>query len=82
MVYPQAPIEMGIYMELPQRIQTAHGNSKNHVLKLEKNIFGQKQAGPVWKSFLVDKLMPIGFALSLIDDCMFFCKDIIFMIHG
>jgi hypothetical protein len=40
--YPQAPIKMNIYMELPQGIQTAHGNSKDHVLKLEKNIYGQK----------------------------------------
>ncbi len=53
MAYPQAPIEMDIYTELPQGIQTAHGNSKDHVLKLEKNIYGQKQAGCVWNSFLV-----------------------------
>jgi hypothetical protein len=59
MAYPQAPIEMDIYMELPQGIQTAHGNSKDHVLKLEKNIYSQKQAGHVWNSFLVDKLLSI-----------------------
>jgi hypothetical protein len=47
MAYPQAPIETDIYMELPQGIQTAHGNSKDHVLKLEKSIYGQKQAGRV-----------------------------------
>ncbi len=29
MAYPQAPIEMGIYMELPQGIQTKHGNCKD-----------------------------------------------------
>jgi hypothetical protein len=68
MAYPQAPIEMDIYMELPQGIQTTHGNSRDHVLKLEKNIYGQKQAGHVWNSFLVDKLLSIGFTTSLIDD--------------
>jgi hypothetical protein len=36
MAYPQAPIEMEIYMEIPQGIMTTHGNSKDHVLKLEK----------------------------------------------
>jgi hypothetical protein len=41
MAYPQAPIEMEIYMELPQGIQTEHGNSKDHVLNLEKIIYGQ-----------------------------------------
>jgi len=81
MAYPQAPIEMDIYMELPQGIMTAHGNSKDHVLKLEKNIHGQKQAGRVWNSFLVDKLMSIGFTPSLIDDCVFFRNDIFFMVY-
>jgi hypothetical protein len=47
MAYPQAPIKMGIYMENSQGIQTLYGNSKDHVLKLEKNIYSQKQAGRV-----------------------------------
>jgi hypothetical protein len=81
MAYPQAPIKMDIYMELPQGIQTKHGNSKEHVLKLEKNIYGQKQAGRVWNSFLVDKLTSIGFTTLLIDDCIFFHGDIIFMVY-
>ncbi len=81
MAYPQAPIKMDIYMELPQGIQTKHGNSKEHVLKLEKNIYGQKQAGRMWNSFLVDKLTSIGFTMSLINDCVFFCGDIIFMVY-
>jgi hypothetical protein len=81
MAYPQAPIKMDMYMELPQGIQTAHGSSKDHVLKLEKNIYDQKQAGRVWDSFLVDKLMSIGFTPSLLDDCIFFYNDIIFMVY-
>jgi hypothetical protein len=81
MANPQATIKMDIYMELPQGIQTSHGNSKDHVLKLEKNIYGQKQASCVWNSFLVDKLLYIGFTPSLIDDCVFFCDDIIFMVY-
>jgi hypothetical protein len=81
MAYPQASIEMDIYMELPQGIQTKHGSLREHVLKLEKNIYRQKQAGRVWNSFLVDKLTSIGFTTSLIDDCVFFCGDIIFMVY-
>jgi hypothetical protein len=61
MAYPQAPIKMDIYMELPQGIQVTNGNSKDHDLKLLKNIYGQKKAGRVWNSFLVDKLTSIGF---------------------
>jgi hypothetical protein len=81
MAYPQAPIEMDIYMELPQGIQTTHRNSKDHVLKLEKNIYGQKQASGVWNSFLVDKLLSIGFTTSLIEDCVFYLDDVIFMVY-
>jgi hypothetical protein len=81
MAYPQAPIKMEIFMELPQGIQTTHGNSKDHMLKSEKNIYGQKQAVRVWNSFLMDKLLSIGFTTSLIDDCMFFHDDIIFMVY-
>jgi hypothetical protein len=79
--YPQASNEMDIYMELPQGIQTKHRNSKDHALKLEKNIDSQKQAGRVWKSFLVNKLTSIGLTVSLIDDCIFLCNDIIFMMY-
>jgi hypothetical protein len=68
-------------MELPQWIQTTHRNSKDHVLKLEKKIYSQKQARHVWNSFHVDKLMSIGFTLPPIDDCMFFSNDIIFMVY-
>jgi hypothetical protein len=74
MAYPQAPIEMDIYIELPQGIQTKHGSSKEHVLKQEKNIYGQKQAGHVWNSFLVDKLTSIGFTTLLINDCIFLLR--------
>jgi hypothetical protein len=60
---------------------TVQGNSKDHVLKLEKNIYGQKQAGRVWNSYLMDKLMSIRFTPSLIDDCVFFRDDVIFMAY-
>jgi hypothetical protein len=81
MAYPQPPIKMDIYAELPQGIQLKHWNSKEHVLKLEKNIYDQKQAGRVGNSFLVDKLTSIRITTLLIDDCAFFCGDIIFMVY-
>jgi hypothetical protein len=57
MAYPQAPIEMDMYMELPTGIHTKHGISKDHVLKLLTNIYGQKQAGRVWNSYLINQAM-------------------------
>ncbi len=35
----------------------------------------------MWNSFLVDKLMFIGSTMSLVDDCVFFHDDIIFMVY-
>jgi hypothetical protein len=81
MAYPQAPIEEDIYMEIPQGIEIAKGDSKGMVLKLLKNIYGQKQAGRVWNSYLVQKLDSIGFQPSQIDDCVFFRDDVIFLVY-
>jgi hypothetical protein len=50
-------------------------------LKLEKNIYSQKQTGCMWNSFLMDKLTSIGFTTTLIDDCIFFHDDIIFVVY-
>ena len=55
MVYPQAEIEMDMYMEQPAGIHTKHGNSKDHVLKILANIYGQKKTGRVWNNCLVTK---------------------------
>ncbi len=68
-------------MELPQGIQTATGNSKDHVLQLLKNVYGQKQAGCVWNKYLVDKLDSISFKPSVIDSSVFYRDDVIFMVY-
>ena len=81
MAYPQAPIEMDMYMELPTGINVKHGNSKDHVLQLLTNLHGQKQAGRVWNAYLIEKLRKIGFSQSLVDNCVFYRDDIIFIVY-
>ncbi len=81
MAYPQASIEMDMYMELPTGINTKHRNSKDHVFKLLANIYGQKQAGFVWNNHLANKLREINFKQSLIDNCVFHWDDIIFIVY-
>ena len=81
MAYPQAPIEMDMYMELPTGINVKHGNSKDHVLQLLTNLYGQKQAGRVWNAYLIEKLRKIGFSQSLVDNCVFYRDDIIFIVY-
>jgi hypothetical protein len=70
-----------MYMELPFGIETRHGNSKDHVLKLLANLYGQKQAGRVWNGYTVEKLCNIGFEPSLIDECVFYRDDVIFIVY-
>jgi hypothetical protein len=81
MAYPQAPNEMDMYMELPTGIHTKHGNSRDHILKLLANIYGQNQAGRVWNSYLITKLWKINFKQSLIDDCNFYWDNVIFIVY-
>jgi hypothetical protein len=81
MAYPQAPIKMDMYMELPTGIHIKHENSKDRILKLLANIHGQKQAGRVWNSYLVTKLWEINFKQSLIDNCVFYRDDVIFIVY-
>jgi hypothetical protein len=81
MAYLQASIEMDMYMEIPQGIHLKNGNFKDQVLKLLANLYGQKQAGRVWNSYLVNKLLEIEFKQSLIDNCAFYCGDVIFIVY-
>jgi hypothetical protein len=81
MAYPQAPVECDIYMKLPKGIETRYGNGKTHVLKLLKNLYGQKQAGRVWNEHLVSGLREIGFKQSKVDECVFYRGQTIFVVY-
>ncbi|KAL7489956.1 hypothetical protein ACHAW6_016111 [Cyclotella cf. meneghiniana] len=48
---------------------------------LLSNLYGQKQAGCVLTSILAEKLNGLGFQQSLIDECVFHCDDIIFVVY-
>ncbi len=68
-------------MELPTGIVVKGGNSTDHVLNLLRNLYGQKQAGRVWNEYLVEKLREINFSQSLVDDCVFYQDDVIFIVY-
>ncbi len=78
---PHADIEFDMHMELPKGIETKYGNGKTHVLKLLKNLCGQKQGGRVWNQFPVDGLAKVGFHQSTVDECLFFRDNVIFVAH-
>ena len=49
-----------MYMELLKGVKTKYGDGKMHVLKLLKNLYGQRQGGLVWNLHLVDKLLMLA----------------------
>jgi hypothetical protein len=51
------------------------------VLKLEKNLYGQKQAGRVWYQHLNKNLLKLGFKASNIDECVFYYGKTIFIVY-
>ena len=51
LAFPQAPAERELYMKIPKGIQV--NSSTEYVLKVERNLYGQRQAGRVWNQHLV-----------------------------
>ncbi|KAL7454296.1 hypothetical protein ACHAXS_000324 [Conticribra weissflogii] len=68
-------------MELPQGIKRKYGTSKDCILRLVANLYGQKQAGRVWNQYLVDKLASIGFKQLAVDKCVFYWNNVIFIVY-
>jgi hypothetical protein len=82
LAFPQAPVERDIYMEIPKGYEVEGANRKDWVLKIHRNIYGQKQAGRVWNQYLMDKLInKVGFKQSKVDDCVFYKGNVIYVLY-
>ena len=80
LAFPQAPVDRECYMEIPKGIRTK--NKGDYVLKVEKNIYGQKQAGRVWNQHLVRKLVnKVGFTQSEHDECLFYKGNVVYLLY-
>ena len=84
LAYPQAPVEREIYMEVPKGCDYPGADRKRDVLRLHRNVYGQKQAGRVWNKYLVDKLVnKAGFVQSKVDECVFLQRQCYLrFVHG
>jgi hypothetical protein len=47
LAFPQAPVEREIFMQISRGFVVEGGNTKDFVLQLHRNVYGQKQAGRV-----------------------------------
>ena len=80
LAYTQADVECQLYMAIPKGFEV-QDEGQDYVLKLKKNLFGQKQAGRVWNQHLVNKLKEVGFIPSEIDECLFYKGKSVFVLY-
>jgi Reverse transcriptase (RNA-dependent DNA polymerase) len=73
--YPQADVECNLYMKIPKGFTVKGGSQTTHVIKLLKNLYGQKQAGRVWNQHLHKILIKLGWTQSQVDDCLYYKQD-------
>ena len=76
LAFLQAPIEQPLYMKVSAGFNIEHGTTAEYVLRLKRNIYGQRQAGRVWHTYHVEKLASVGFIQSEHDPCVFFCGSV------
>jgi Reverse transcriptase (RNA-dependent DNA polymerase) len=81
LAYPQAPVECPLYMKIPKGFQVRHGNWKTHVLRILRNLYGQKQAGRVWHQHLHQGLLKLGWTQSSADDCVYYNGNTVFVVY-
>ena len=73
LAFPQAPVERELFMEIPKGFRIEQGNTKDYVLQLHRNVYGQCQASRVWNKYLTDILInKVGFRQSNVDECVFY----------
>lgn len=81
--FAQAPAEKTLYMKVPAGVKIdGEGDAKDYVLKIHRNIYGQKQAGRVWNKFLTNKLTKVlGFKQSKVDECVYYRGKTLYVLY-
>lgn len=83
LAFPQAPAVRDLYMEIPKAF-TLDGvdNPEEYVLKVNRNLYGGKDAGRTWYLYLANKLeSELGFTKSEHDDCVFYRGSMIYVLY-
>ena len=83
LAFPQADLDVDIWMELPMGIVVGshESNSRGYVLKLKKSLYGLKQASLNWFEKLKQGLMDRGFRPSAIDPCLYLKENMILLTY-
>ena len=70
-----------MYVNISEGIETKGGSRTMHVLKILNNIYEQRQGSWMWNQHLNKRLEEIVSRQSLVDDCMFYRGEVIFIIY-
>ena len=81
--YTQAPIDRDMYMEFTRGFKVPGDvDRKDVVLKLHRNLYGQKQAGRVWYEYLRKRLVTkAGFIQSKHNECLVYREKVMYALY-
>ena len=81
--FPQANLDYDVFMEFPAGMNCGDGTRKQYVLKLDKNLYGLKNAACNWFEMLSKGLTgpKLKFKISEVDPCVFFRKNAIILTY-
>jgi hypothetical protein len=90
--FSQASLSDPVYMRLPQGWHIDHTgsfvqhpdstyNDKTHYIKLQRNLYGCKQAARNWFKHLTQGLLREGFKQSAVDPCLFLRNDCLLIVY-
>jgi len=74
LAFPQADLDVDVFMELPIGMDV-DGNRSDWVLKLNKSLYGLKQASSNWFQKLKEGLEDRDYVQSQVDPCVFLRDD-------
>ena len=72
--FAQSTLAEEVYMEIPKDFMTSDKNN-DYVLKLNKSLYGLRQAPLSWLTHLKEHLEQRGFVPSKVDQCLFINHD-------
>ena len=74
-------INASIYVSQVLGFEDPHPKRKGWFWKLNKSLYGTKQAPRMWKEHLVETLNKVGFTASILDDALFQNSDCSILLH-
>jgi len=79
LAFPQADLDTDVYMEFPAGF--SQNLRRTHVLKLNKSLYGLKQASSNWFKHLSNGLIKRGLKQSNLDKCVYYKDGLIVLVY-